>query len=330
MMDFHFIRPWWFLALIPLLWLLVRAYKNMNVDNQWHGEVDPALLSHLLDGETSAVTRWVFFAIGMLWLLAVVALAGPSWERSLAPVYRALQERVLVLDLSRSMNAADIKPSRIERLRQKLNDVLDQSADTQTALIVYSAVPYVVSPLTDDVQTIRSMLPSIKTEIVPAQGSNTALALQKAMELLQGSGSEAGSIWLFTDSPINDAAQDIAAAINDQGFTLSVMGFGSEQGAPIPKDDGGFVKDRQGNIVIVKLNVTALSKLASTGGGAFTTVGNTDADITRLLDADYTIAAPDVEESEQKRQSEIWLERGPWILLLLTPLVSLLFRRGWL
>lgn len=328
--EFHFLRPWWFLALIPLALLLFRFYKNLNNKSQWQDEVDPQLLSHLLDGQTSSVTHWAFIYIGLLWLLAVIALAGPSWDRLLTPVYRGLQERVLLVDLSRSMNATDIKPSRLDRLRQKLNDVLDQTADSQTALIVYSAVPYVVSPLTDDVQTIRSMLPSINTDIVPAQGSNTALALQKSLELLQGSESKSGSIWLFTDSDLNDQSVALAQKISAAGYRLSVMGLGSEQGAPIPKTDGGFIKDRQGNIVVVKLAVAPLEDLAAAGGGIFTRVSNTDTDITRLLAADAVLTAPEIVEREQQRQSENWLERGPWFLLLLTPLVALLFRRGWL
>lgn len=328
--NFHFIRPWWFLALLPLAWLLYRFYRNVNAKNQWQEEVDPELLSHLLDGQASSVARGVFVAVGALWCLAVFALAGPSWEKLVTPVYRGLQERVLVVDLSRSMNAADVKPSRIDRLRQKLNDVLDQTADAQTALIVFSAVPYVVAPLTDDVQTIRSMLPSINTDIVPAQGSNTALALQKAIELLQGSGSTEGSIWLFTDSNIDQNAITVARQINTAGYRLSVMGLGSDQGAPIPKADGGFIKDKEGNIVVVRLNAGPLAELANAGGGIFTRVGNTDTDIRRLLDADSRLSEPAIQDTETQRQSELWQERGPWILLLLTPLVALLFRRGWL
>lgn len=330
MIDFHFIRPWWFLAFLPLVWVLFRFYKNTQKESQWREEVDPALLPHLLDGEASSLTVGLFVAIGLLWLLAVIALAGPSWERLLTPVYKGLQERVLVVDLSRSMNATDVKPSRLDRVRQKLNDVLDLSEDTQTALIVYSAVPYVVSPLTDDVQTIRSMLPSINTEIVPAQGSRTALALIKATELLQGSGSKGGSIWLFTDSELDDGAIVQSGVIAESGYRLSVMGVGSQQGAPIPRREGGFLKDNSGNIVVVKLKSAPLKELARIGDGVFTTVTNSDQDIKRMLDGDARVVDSDIEASDQKRQAEVWLERGPWIILLLVPLASLVFRRGWL
>ena len=330
MTEFHFIRPWWFLALLPLVLLLYRCYQNTQKENQWRAEVDPALLPHLLDGEPSSVTFRPFIGLGLLWVLTVIALAGPSWERLLTPVYRGLQERVLVVDLSRSMNAVDVKPSRLDRVKQKLNDVLDLSVDAQTALIVYSAVPYVVSPLTDDVQTIRSMLPSINTSIVPAQGSRTALALAKAAELLQGSGSRNGSIWLFTDSDLDGSAVSQATVITDAGYRLSVMGVGSAEGAPIPTSEGGFLKDRRGNIVVVKLESAPLRALAQAGGGVFTTVSNSDEDIQRMLSADAGLADGELQASDQKQQAEVWLERGPWIMLLLAPLAALVFRRGWL
>lgn len=330
MADFHFIRPWWLLGLLPLAWLLFQLFNSLTSDNRWQQEVDAELLSHLLDGHSSAQTRAPVFAVGLLWLIAVIALAGPSWERLLTPVYKGLQERVLVVDLSQSMNATDVKPSRMARVKQKINDVLDLSADSQTALIVYSAVPYVVSPLTDDVQTIRSLLPAINTDIVPAQGSQTSLALQEAIDLLDGSKSKNGSIWLFTDSDIDGSAVALATAARQSGYRISVMGVGSEQGAPIPIRDGGFLKDRNGNIVVVKLKHSPLRKLATAGGGVFTTVSNTDRDLTQMLDADARVDETRVQTDDQRRQAEVWLERGPWILLLLTPLAALVFRRGWL
>ena len=330
MADFHFIRPWWLLGLLPLAWLLFRMFNNLTSDNRWQQEVDAELLPYLLEGQPSVESRAPVFAIGLLWLLAVVALAGPSWERMLTPVYQGLQERVLVVDVSQSMNATDVKPSRMDRVIQKLNDVLDLSADSQTALIVYSAVPYVVSPLTDDVQTIRSLLPAINTDIVPAQGSQTTLALQEAIDLLNSSKSRNGSIWLFTDSDLDDSAVTLAKEARQAGYRISVMGVGSEEGAPIPVAEGGFLKDRNGNIVVVKLNHSPLRSLAQAGGGVFTTVSNSDRDLTQMLGADARVEDARLQAGEQQRQAEVWLERGPWILLLLTPFCALVFRRGWL
>ncbi len=328
---FHLMRPLWLLALLPLLWLLLRLFRNLHNENQWQGIVDPALLSSLIEeDDRSPAARWPLWAISILWLLAVVALAGPSWERREAPVYRGLSERVLVVDLSLSMNAKDIKPSRIGRVRQKLHDILDRSGDTQTALVVFAAVPYVVSPLTDDVQTIRSMLPSLTTDIIPAQGGRTTLALEMAGELLSNAKSRQGSIWLFTDSPLDSAAITQARSLAENGYRLSVMGVGSADGAPISMDDGSYVKDGKGNIVVVKLADEPLRNLASAGGGTYTNVTTNDRDVSRLFDRDKSLLPQDTQASDQNRKSEVWLERGPWLLFLLTPLSALVFRRGWL
>ncbi len=326
MEHFHFVRPWWFIALLPLLGLLVRWSMNVRRQNQWRDQVDEALLPHLLVGQTLKASRWPVALLSVLWLLAVTALAGPVWEKQPAPVFRGLQERVLIVDLSLSMNARDVKPSRLERIKQKLHDILDQTTDSQTALIVFSAVPYVVSPLTDDVQTIRAMLPSLSTDIVPVQGSRTSLALDKALDLLTQSKSKAGSVWLLTDSTPDTDATEAARQLAVAGHRLHVIGVGSDEGAPIPAGRGGFVKDASDNIVIAKLGIDPLRELAGAGGGVFSRTSNTDTDIERLLSADSIPTSNEV--STLERQAEVWLERGPFIVLLLLPAVALFFRRG--
>lgn len=324
--SFHFIRPYWFVMVLPLLWLLIRWSVNTRRRNQWADQVDEALLPHLLVGQSTPIGRLPLMLLSFLWLLTLTALAGPAWEKLPAPVYRGLQERVLVVDLSRSMDARDIKPSRLERIKQKLHDILDESGGSQTALVVFSAVPYVVSPLTDDVQTIRSMLPSLSTNIVPVQGSRTSLALDQALDLLKQSNSSNGSVWLFTDSSPDSEAARVARELNGLGHRLHIVGVGTAEGAPIQESGGGFVKDANDNIVIAKLAMQRLQELAKAGGGLFTATQSSDADIKRLLTADESLIVS--EASNVERQADIWLERGPYLVLIMLPLVALFFRRG--
>ena len=328
METFHFLRPWWLLALLPLALLLYQWYRNESQRNAWRDQVDEDLLPHLVNGQSTPLGKAAVITPALLWLLAVTALAGPVWEKLPAQVFRGLQERVLIMDLSYSMNARDTKPSRLERAQQKLQDILKQSADSQTALIVYAAAPYVISPLTDDVETIKSMLPSLSTDVVPAQGSVTSAALLKGLELLRQSGSQQGSLWLLTDSEPDSAAMAAATEIKASGFRLHVVGIGSSEGAPIPAATGGFVKDSKGNIVIARLQQTALKELAAAAGGVYTAVSNSDTDIDRLFGADSSQSVSGV--SDLERQADIWLERGPFIVLLLLPFAALSFRRGWL
>lgn len=326
MESFHFIRPYWFLAVVPLILLLVRWRKNAVQQNQWREQVDEALLPHLLIGQSTPMGRLPVIMLSVLWLLALTALAGPSWEKQPAPVFRALQERVLIVDLSRSMDARDIKPSRLKRAVQKLQDILEQSADGQTALIVFSAVPYVVSPLTDDVETIRSMLPSLSTDIVPVQGSTTSLALRKGLELLEQSNSRGGSVWLLTDSNPDSEAVAVAREIAANGHQLHVIGVGTREGAPIPLAPAGFVKDDSENIVVARLEADRLRELAQAGGGEFSSARSDDLDIGRLFAADHSRVGNAAVNTE--RRTDIWLERGPYLVLILLPLVAMFFRRG--
>lgn len=328
MESFHLLRPFWLLALLPLAWLLYRWYRNESQRNEWRNQIDDSLLPHVVTGYSTPVAKAAVIVPAILWLLAVIALAGPSWEKLPAVVYRGLQERVLIVDLSLSMNARDTKPSRLERVQQKLQDILKESADSQTALVIYAAAPYVVSPLTDDVETIRSMLPSLSTDVVPAQGSVTSAALKEGLELLSQSGSGHGSLWLLTDSLPDAASMTVALDIKRAGYRLHVLGVGTGEGAPIPAANGGFVKDRDGNIVVAKLDNSALKELAKEAGGVYTAVANTDSDIDRLFSADSSLGIAGV--SERERQADIWLERGPFVVLLLLPFAALCFRRGWL
>ena len=145
METLHLLRPYWVLAMLPLCFLLYRWYRNAAHQNEWRDHVDENLLPHLISGSATPMGKSSIVLLALLWLLAVIALAGPTWEKLPAVVYRGLQERVLIVDLSASMNARDTKPSRLERTRQKLQDIPKRSAESQTALVVFAAAPYVVS-----------------------------------------------------------------------------------------------------------------------------------------------------------------------------------------
>ena len=335
--TFHFIRPLWLLALLPVSWLLWNLYRRSTVVNQWHASVDPELLEHLLDGEDSQDRKTLLFAgLGLAWIICVLALAGPSWERRNTPTYRNAIERVLVVDLSRSMNAEDVKPSRLGRVRQKITDILDQSGDVDNAVVVFAAAPFVVAPLTNDTATIRSMLPSLSVDIMPAQGSRIGPALRKAHELLQSVRSRHGRILLFTDSAVDGDALLAAEEIAQAGLTLSVIGAGSVDGAPIPQSRGGFLKDRENNIVIAQLDENNLENLARAGAGQYRKISTDQSDIDALLSAViHTDGGPDAPGQQQAEQQdrqviEAWLDRGPWLVLLLLPMAAVVFRKGWL
>jgi len=332
--NFHFLRPWWLFSLIPAFWLWTKLRVRSSVANQWSDVVDPELLGYLLDerGGIGKSSRWYWW-VGIAWILCVLGLSGPSWELRDTPTFRNVAERVLVIDLSRSMDAEDIKPSRLTRVRQKVEDIINQSGEIENAIVVYAASPFVVSPLTNDAATIRSMLPALKVEIMPAQGSRTGLALNKALELLKSVKSKSGQILLFTDSAVDDEALAAAAAISVDGFSLSVIGVGSATGAPIPNPRAGFVKDNNGNIVVAQIDEASLKSLATVGGGEYRLVSSDESDINYLLKTfsrDDLTADDEASNDDSLQTIEAWLDRGPWLILLLLPITAVAFRRGWL
>ncbi|MEX0707499.1 MAG: VWA domain-containing protein [Woeseia sp.] len=323
--DFHFLRPEWLLALplvIAVTWLLAR---RLLAPGSWQGVVDPALVPYVLARSAAPEGAWRWWLMLLAGVLAVTALAGPSWERIEQPVYRSEQSLVVALDLSRSMDAQDLSPSRLTRARLKILDILERRRSGQTALVVYSANAFTVTPLTTDGDTVAALVNSLSTDIMPSRGSYPVAAIEKGRQLLEQAGVSFGEVLLITDGGSSPAAEQAASELRDAGYTLSVLGVGTSEGAPIPLADGGFVTDRNGRMAVPRLESRGLEALAAAGGGRYTTVTSDDSDISRLLSGVTGDSAP----GGGDQATEQWAEEGPWLVLLLVPLAALAFRRGW-
>ena len=212
--GFHFLRPFWFLAIIPLTFVIWRMTKQTRNQRGWAGVIDAALLPHVLISKEIQSRKWPKILIGLLALLAIMASAGPVWEQLPQPVFRNDSALVIALDLSRSMDAADLKPSRLIRARFKIVDLLKQRKEGQTALLVFAADAYTVTPLTDDGDTILSQLKALTTDLMPQQGSRADRAMLKASDLLKQAGSTKGDILLITDGLKSDRDSTVAAKLH--------------------------------------------------------------------------------------------------------------------
>jgi Ca-activated chloride channel family protein len=323
--EFHWIRPEWLLAL-PLVTVLALIMARRQLQpGSWQRVVDAALAPYVLSrsgSRASGARWWLFLLCGVL---ASLTLAGPSWKRLEQPVFRSEQAIVIALDLSRSMDAADLAPSRLTRARLKILELLERRNSGQTALVVYSANAFTVTPLTTDADTVASLVNSLSTDIMPSRGSYPAAAIDKGRELLQQAGVGYGELLLITDGGTSPQAKRAARDLRDAGYTLSVLGAGTEEGAPIPRPDGGFVTDRSGRIAIPKLETAQLRDLAQAGGGSYTAMTADNRDIDTLLSGVASASSA----ADESLATDQWREEGPWLLLLLVPLASLAFRRGW-
>ena len=326
--QFHFLRPAWLLLLIPLaavLWLLlVRRYDS----GSWRAVIDERLRPFVLSGNDQnrrGWTRWVPAAVA---LLAIVALAGPTWERLPQPVYHKDGALVIALDMSRSMNATDIKPSRLARARHKIADILNLRQEGQTALVVYAADAFAVTPLTSDVDTILALLPDLETELMPAQGTRADRALKLALELFENSGIARGDVLLVSDGLSDLELSRVETLLESKpGQRVSVLVIGTPEGGPVPLKNGGFLKDRSGGIVISSLQEDNLRRIAQIGGGVYATLSADDIDINTLA---YLMESSidDRDARLSDRSADLWRELGPWLLLFALPFAALVFRRG--
>jgi Ca-activated chloride channel family protein len=331
--ELHFLRPEWFVALPIGAWLLWQLLRGRGETGGWRNIVEAKLRRYvLLEPEVLRDNRLALVVALLAWLVAVVAMAGPAWERLPVPAFRSDEALVLALDLSRSMDAGDVEPSRLARAKLKLLDLLERRAAGQTALLVFTTHAFTVTPLTTDTRTISSLVGAISTDIMPTRGGSLTAGLDKARALLRQTGVQSGDILLITDSEVADADVSRVRDLAGEGYRTSVLAVGTEQGAPIPQPEGGFVNDSNGQVVIPQVDIGGLRRLASAGRGRFARLAPDDRDLEALFPAatagplDVALAGGD----EQKYQADVWRDRGVWLALAVLPLLALLFRRGWI
>lgn len=328
MSHFHLLRPEWLVALLPLALLLWWKYRQRPRAGDWSAVCDSALLPFVLTAGHRTGRKLALSLLGIGGILAVLALAGPTWRQLEQPVFQPRSSLVILLDLSRSMDANDLAPSRLTRARYKLLDILQRRREGETGLIVYAAQPFVVSPLTEDTGTIAALVQSLTSDIVPSQGSRADLALEQGFRLLSAANAVDGHLLIITDG-IAPGLTDRVLANRPANFSVSILAVGTPEGAPIPLPGGGFLKSDAGEIVISSLGSEELRRIAANGRGVYTELAANDRDLDLLFPVFATAPLTGAEKSAGLH-SDRWHEEGPWLILPLLPLAAFAFRRGYL
>jgi Ca-activated chloride channel family protein len=301
--SFHFLRPVWLLAvllLLPALWLAHRAWRSAG---PWSRLCDPELLQALLQPGGGRAARWSTLLFALAWVSACVALAGPTWERLPQPAYRDTNHTVLALELTTSMHASDVVPSRLSRARFEILDALER-VEGSVGVVVFAEEPYAITPLVEDSKVVAEMVPLLSPDIMPGRGTRVDRALDEAHQLLVRAGAARGQVLLLADGvgEAPEAAAEAAERIRAAGFRVSVLGVGGD--------------------------AEALSRLAAAGGGAFSELTPDDADLERVL-ADGSEAEPLFEGLEASgMKTDLWQDMGAWLLFVPILIAPLAFRRG--
>lgn len=271
--------------------------------------------------------------MAIAWLLVTVILAGPTYKQLPQPLHQSEQAMVVVLDLSPSMLAEDNKPSRIVRARLKIQDLLTQRKDGLTALVVYAGEAHVVTPLTDDTKTIINLLSTLTPGLLPIPGSNVEMAMAVSKQLISDSGLSKASIVLVTDG-IDPRAQSAIQNTLTPSLSLSIIGVGTEKGAPIPstnsQQQADFLRDSNNQIVTVSRNEKTLKSVAQSVNGYYLPLQANDSDIAFILQQADSNNIREEQSRQLDRNMDQWDELGPILLLICLPLFALMFRRGWL
>jgi len=323
--PFHFLQPhWlWLLLLVPLLaWAMLRRSPEVRVLSRL---ADPALLPYLLDG-TPRASRWPAWAAVSAAVLAILALAGPTWSHSNEQLFSERAAQVVVVSMSPRMLARDVVPDRLSRARYKVRELYAANGDGMNALIAYTGEAFTVAPLTTDAHSVDDLLAALAPDTMPVGGDDAGKAIDQAVELIRHADVRGGSIVVVADR-VDAGAQAAARRAVAAGDRVSVLGIGTPRGGPITTGDGQFLKDEQGAIVMAPRDDASLRALAAAGSGTFAVASDDRADITAMASA---LRDAGKVKAEDGASTARWEDRGPWFLLPLLPLVALGFRRGWL
>lgn len=331
--GFHFAQPLWFWALLmPLpvgIWLWRSAMRAAR--GPVHRYADPHLLPHLTGTrELKTHERWGRFLLwSLLWSLLVTAMAGPRWDYTDVRLFHPGNNLLILLDISRSMQVGDTPPNRLARARQEIQDLIQQNRQVRIGLLAFASVPHVISPITEDSQTLLNALPALSTDLAQLQGSRLLPALDRAETLLAGlSEDSARGILLISDGDFDEQGlEDRVRELAAKGIHLHALGIGTEDGGPVPGRGGGWLTDRGGQAIISRLGESQLQRLAQAGGGLYQRADYREDDTGELLQAIAVARLPTEASNERTR---IWNDR--FYLPVLVVMILLLpgFRgRGW-
>lgn len=295
--DFHFLRPWWLVALVPaalLVWLL---WRRQDEGRAWRGLIADHLLPHLLVGAEKRSRFRPVHALALGWLIGVAALAGPAWQREPAPFADETTVLVIVVKVAPSMQDSDVQPTRQVRAAQKVHDLLALRKGGKTALVAYAGSSHLVMPLTSDSAVIDTFASDLSAGIMPVQGDDSARAIGKARELVKKSGQPGWVLWVA-----DGVSADQIEKLDTEGAPVRVLAVGGEG------------DERK-----------SLERAASRLGTTVDVLTADDADVNRLA-RNGRFSTVTGEAVGGRR----WRDAGWWMVPVLAVLTLLWFRPGWM
>lgn len=338
--NWHWQRPLW-LFLVPVMCLLVFVTKSRILRaGDWAEHIDSHLLSHLALHKAELSQRFGSSRIrACAWtslIIAAIALAGPAWNKTEQPPLKNSTRTIIIVDMTMSMFATDVQPSRLVKLKFKLRELLKSIPDGELALIAYSGDAHIVSPLTDDFRAIDNLIPALSPEIFPSIGSNPETAFTQLQTLLENQPPGQTNLVFYTDEILPASENRVLTALPKDVDQFIVVGVGTAQGSPIPLPSGRFLKDDTGKIVSTSLDRMKLASFANRAGATYLDLSSDNSDIkniSKLLavsSSQNPVTSTLQNNSVGKFSIDQWDDKGGWLALAVIPFFLCVFRKGYL
>lgn len=294
--DFHFLRPWWLAALLPVALILWELRRASNATAPWRGIVADHLLPYLVEGAAAKRRSGPWWLLLAGWILATMILSGPTWKREPSPFADDVAALAVVIKVTPSMETEDIAPSRLVRSTQKIKDLLAKRGAAKAALIAYSGTAHLVMPPTTDAGIINTFAASLEPKIMPEEGDAAAEALKLADKTLATAGG--GSILWITDEVSPDQLAAISQWRKSSHTAVSLL-------APLA-------------------DIAPLTSAADNANAKIIQLTPDDADVTKLEHVGkFSSPAP-------QDGGDRWQDSGYWLTPLLLVLLLPFFRKGWM
>ena len=289
MLRYDNIEFLYLLALVPILIIgVILYYKLQKKSILKFGDID--LVNQLMQSHSIFRKRIknILFVLAILFL--IIGLSNPQVGTKMEEVKREGVDLMIAIDLSYSMMAQDIKPNRLDRAKQAISRLIDKLEGDRIGLVVFAGEAYVQLPITTDYSVAKLFLSTVNTSIIPTQGTKIGNAIDLCSKSFDKENTQSKAIIIITDGETHDEeAIESATKARKEGIYIHTLGMGLTKGGPIPiynkyGSTSEFRKDREGNVIITKLNETMLKEIALAGEGTYVRANNSKSGLSSLFE----------------------------------------------
>jgi len=323
--EFHFLRPLFLWAIVPLIVLLIFGLLSIRDQIKWKKAIAPHLRDYVIKKGNEGKRVWMILSLFIMLLLSILGLAGPTWNEIQIEGKTLETPVIIVLDLSQSMMAKDIQPNRLERAKFKISDFLDANPMARVSLIGFAGTAHTIVPLTKDYNIIKSHLNGLSPNIMPFPGSNLEAALQLT-DSIASITTAPSNVLLFSDNYDEFSFQIIQDYALRSNSKLTAIPFNTAKGAEIPAITGdNIMRTSNGEALHSSLDAAAIQKIGS--------INNVHVQALTLDKSDMELIAKNIKsklefQSQEEEKQDQWLDRGIWLAIPLALFVLMWFRKG--